>query len=165
MAEHGAKLSELKARRDQIDTAFDVTARDQREAAAQRYRDRMEASRAALVEEEQARLQAIADAEAATRALVDAINRAIAGNVKMGQLARELTASGKAPPALNANDLVERFSGRISGLMATVRGHPVRLGFNGVEWKGGSLYPPDRSWRDDEEKRIAAGIQPLIERT
>jgi hypothetical protein len=95
--------------------------------------------------------------------LVDGINRAIASNARMGALARELTASGKAPPALNANDLVERFSGRISGLMSKVRGHPVRLGFNGIEWKGGSLYPPDGSWVEDERRRIAAGLQPLLE--
>jgi hypothetical protein len=159
-----AEAASLEAELDRIDGELQVRARDAREAAAQQHRDRTEANRQALGEEEARRLQAVTDAEAATRALVDAINRAIASNVRLGQLARELTPNAKAPPALNANGLAERFSGRISSVMATIKGHPLRLGFNGVEWKGGSLYPPDGSWRDDEARRYAADLRPLIEK-
>ena len=100
-------------------------------------------------------------AEAATRALVDAIDRTLATNARMAKITQELSANGKVPMSLSAPDLVSRLSGRIAALMATIKGHRARLG--ALEWRGGSLYPPGRCWRDDEAAHMAAHLlEPLL---
>jgi hypothetical protein len=163
MAAHGERIAELKARRDAIDARFDVTAQERRSAAERQYREQVEANRKALLDEEERRLQAIADAEAATRALADAVNRAIASNARIGALAQSLTPSGKAPMSCNPIELVSRLSGRIASVLMTIRGHPIRFGY--IQWPNGpsGLFPADRNWRADESKRMAAGLQPLLE--
>jgi hypothetical protein len=163
MAEHGQKLTELKAQRDRIDAHFDVTARGARDLAAQQHRDRVEANRKALHDEVEALLADWDRLQAAVRVQVDAINSILARNARMATLARELPPSGKAPMALSRNDLVDRLSGRIASTMMTIPGHPQRFG--SVQWPSGApgLYPANREWRQDEERRITADIRPLIQ--
>lgn len=157
-----SQTATLDAQLAEIDGQLSIRERDRRAAAERERQERWEAQRKQLIEQEDARLQAIADAEAATRTLVDAINRTLATNARMAKIAQELSTNGKVPMSLNANDLVSRIGGRIAGLMATVKGHRNRLG--AIEWQGGSLYPPDRNWRQDEEKFMAAQLlQPLLE--
>ena len=161
VGEFKAEAARLESQLDVIDAQVGVRETDRRAVAARERQNRLAALRCQLVDEEQARLQAVAEAEAATRGLVDALNRTLASNARMATLAQGLSANGKVPGALNPYDLVSRLSGRISGLMETVAGHRGRFG--GLQWVGGSLYPPDRSWRDDEEKAMAAQLmQPLL---
>ena len=162
VGEFKAEAARLESQLDVIDAQVGVREMDRRAAAARERQARLKALRRQLVDEEQARLQAVADAEAATRALVDALDRTLARNARMAKIAQELSANGKVPGALNPYDLASRMAGRIASLMATVEGHRGRLG--GIEWVGGSLYPPDRDWRADEEKAMAAQLmQPLLE--
>jgi hypothetical protein len=158
-----AEVATLENKIAEIDAQIGVREMDRRAAAAAERQDRWETLRRQLVDEEEVRLQAVADAESATRALVDAINRTLASNARMQKMAQQLSTTGKVPRSLSPTDLVSRLSGRISGLMVTVVGHRGRFG--GIEWLGGSLYPPDRVWRADEERLMAAQLlQPLLEK-
>ena len=151
----------VEAELAEVDSIIDIRERDRREAAARQRREQRAAKEAALLGEHETRLQAVADAEAATRALVDAINRAIASNARMATLARELDPNGRGSGALNPLELVGRLANRMASVMGTIPGQRYRLGR--IEWPGGAsgLYPPDRNWRDGEDKQVAALIDPL----
>jgi chromosome segregation ATPase len=156
-----AEADALEAQIAEIDAQLGVRENDRRAAAAQQRETQWLAQRQALLDEEETRLVAIADAEAACRALVDAITRTLASHARLAKIAQALETGHKVPTALNVNDLVSRIAGRISSLMAQIPGHRSRLG--ALEWTGGSLFQADRSWRQDEERRMAAAlIQPLL---
>jgi hypothetical protein len=165
MAEHGEKLSKLCAAQDALDAEFGVAEQERRAAAEQRLEEEWRARRKALLDEEDVRLGAIADAEAAARALADAIGRTLASNARMASLAQALSPNGKVPMALNGADLVMRMAARLAAVMSTVKDDKGRRGWLGpIEWKGvHSVHPVNQDWHADEEKRIAAGLQPLIE--
>jgi hypothetical protein len=163
LAHYRDQIAALEGEMAKIDEELGVREMDRRAVAAKEREDKWHAQRQALIAEEEVRLKAVADAEAAARALVDALNRTFASNARLAKIAHDLSTTHKVPTALNANDLVMRMAGRLAGVMKTIRGHPHRLGQ--LEWPGGSLYPPDRCWRDDEERRIAVGVvQPHLEK-
>ena len=151
----------VEAELAEVDSLLNVRVRDQRAAAQRQKQEQRAAKEAALLAEHEARLTAVADAEAATRALVDAINRAIAANARMATLARELDPNGRGSGALNPMELVKRIACRMASVMSTIEGQRFRLGT--IEWPAGAsgLYPADRNWRDDEDKRVASLIDPL----
>ena len=162
VAEYRTQADALETELAEIDRELGVRERDRREAAARQKEERWLAQRNALLREEETRLQAIADAEAACRALVDAINRAFASTAQLAKIAQELSTTGNVPGALSTLELATRLGGRIAGVMSTIKSHRYRLG--SIEWQGGSLYPPERSWRDDEEKQMSTQmIQPILE--
>jgi hypothetical protein len=144
-----------------LDAQTGALERGRREAAERQRQERLLEQRRALVAESDRYAQHIEDAEKATRALVAALNATFESNNRMAQLARALSPNDKVPGVLNGMELVSRMAGRIAGAMGQVKGHRNRLG--SIEWIGGSLYPPDRSWVEDEARRIAAGLQPLVE--
>lgn len=157
-----ADTAALEEQISSLDREIGQRERDKRSAAADQQREQWLERRAALVEETETYLAAIADADAASHALLDALDRTFASNARVAKLAQQLSATGKVPMCLNAMSLASRLGGRIAGILSTVKGHRTRLG--AVEWSGGSLYPADRSWRDDEERQIAANLlQPLLE--
>jgi hypothetical protein len=158
-----AETTALEQQIEDLDRQIGARERHKRATAADEQRDLWLQRRAGLVEEVETYLTAIADANAAARALRDAVDRAFASNSRLAKLAQTLSVTGKAPTTCNPMDLASRLGGRIAGVMATVRGHRMRLG--SVEWSGGSLYPADKDWRADEEKRTAANLlQPLLEK-
>jgi hypothetical protein len=144
-----------------LDRETGVLARQKREAAADEQRELWLQRRAALVEESESYLSAVSDAEAATRALLDALDRTFASNARLAKLAQALSVTGKAPMSCNPMGLASRLGGRIAGLLSQVKGHRMRLG--AIEWAGGTLYPPDRIWRDQEERQLAANLlEPIL---
>jgi hypothetical protein len=146
-----------------LDREIGARERHKRAVAADEQRDLWLQRRAALIEEAEVYLAAMADADAATRALRDAVDRTFASNARLAKLSQTLSVTGKVPMALSAMSLASRLGGRIAAIMATVKGHRMRLG--AVEWSGGSLFPPDRSWRDEEERQVASQLlQPLLEK-
>lgn len=161
LASHGERIAELKAKRDEIDRAFDVSEQERRAAAEREREEAWRTKRKALLDEEDRRLEAVADAEAAARALADAVGRALASNQRMIGLAQSISADGRAPTVLSRNDLVQRLAFSISSIMATVPGHGLALG--PVRWHLHGQYPAARDWRADEERRVAAGLQQIIE--
>jgi hypothetical protein len=162
VASFKAETGVLEEQIADLDRQIGARERHKRAAAADEQRDAWLQRRAAMVEEVETYLTAISDANAAARALRDAVDRAFASNSRLAKLAQTLSVTGKAPTTCNPMDLASRLGGRIAGIMATVRGHRMRLG--SVEWSGGSLYPADKDWRAEEEKRTAANLlQPLLE--
>jgi hypothetical protein len=158
-----ADANALEAEIAEIDSQLGVRERDSREKAAAAKEQRWLEQRAELLRVEELRLKAVADAEAATRALVDAINRALEHTGKLAELARALSANHRVPSALSVHDLAARFGGRIAGQMQGVKGFRARLG--SISWTGGALFPAGHDWKSDEESRMAnAVIGPLIER-
>ena len=161
VATYREEIAALEGQMAEVDAAMGVRQKDLRAVAARERESQWNAQRQALVSEEEVRLQAVADAEKAARNLVDALNRTFAANARMAKIAHDLSTSRKVPMALSGTDLQSRMSGRLAAVMATVKGSRHRLG--AIEWRGGSLYSADSSWRDDEEKRMAAAvIQPLL---
>jgi hypothetical protein len=162
VSQYRAEASELEQQIAEIDAHLGVREQDRRTAAAKAREQQWRDQRQALVAEQDVLLAAVADAEAATRALVDALDRTFASNARMARIARDLSTTHKVPLGLSGTDLVSRMAGRLASVMKTVKGHPHRLG-TALEWRGASLYQPDTCWRDDEEKKLAAGvIQPLL---
>jgi hypothetical protein len=160
-----AETAELEEQIADLDRQIGATERSKRADAERGREERWFAQRQALLAEHEVLLQAIADSEAATRALVDAIDRTLASNARMAVLARELSTSGKVPMALSGTDLVSRLAGRIASVMATIRGHRNRFGALVWAGAGSTLYPVHVNWRQAEEKLVAAAIQPIIERS
>ena len=161
VAAYRSEADALEGQLLELDAELGVREMDRRAVAAQEREASWLAQRQALLAEEETRLQAIADAEAAARGLLDAVNRTLASQARMAKIAQGLSTSRKVPSALSLTDLASRMGGRIAGLMVLVKGHRNRLG--GIEWIGGALFSPDRNWRDDEEKTMAAQvIGPLL---
>jgi len=164
LSAHKSEAAVYEAQIAELDAELGLRERDKRDAAARQYQAQQRAQRQALLEEEGNRLQAIADAESATRALVDAITRMLAANAKEAKLVQQLSVSGKVPSALSATELVSRTALRHASLMMTIEGHRFRFG--PLAWPGGAsgLHPAERNWRDDEEAYMAKHVlQPLLE--
>jgi hypothetical protein len=119
-----------------IDRDVGARERHKRSEAAQQRQERWAAQRQQLLAEEQTRLQAVADCEAATRALVKAVEEILAANARMAKLAQQLSVNGKVPSALSATELVSRTAGRIASAMSTIKGHQHRFG--SLQWPGGA---------------------------
>jgi hypothetical protein len=92
MADHGAKLAELKQRRDRIDAEFSVTVREQREAAARQHRERVEAHQQGLRADIEAQLTDWQRLQAVTHEQRDLIDAMLARNARMSASAREFVA-------------------------------------------------------------------------
>jgi DNA repair exonuclease SbcCD ATPase subunit len=147
-----------------IDRDVGARERHKRDEAAQQRQDRWAAQRKQLLAEEETRLQAIENAERATRTLVEAVDELLTTTTRMAKLAQQLSVNAKVPSALSSIELVSRTAGRIASVMSTIRGHRQRFG--SLEWPGGAtgLYPPERSWREAEETLVAKQLlQPLLE--
>jgi hypothetical protein len=160
-----AEAAALEYQIADLDREVGAKARHQRTEAQRNRQDEWLQRRKALLEESEVRLTAIADAQAATRALVDAINRTLASNARMAKLAQQLSVNGKLPMALSATELVSRISGRIGSVLGTIKDHRHRFG--SLQWPGGSsgLYPANGpEWREAEESLVARQLlQPLLE--
>jgi hypothetical protein len=165
IAAHRAELDAHERDLAEIDQQAGIRERDRREAAAQQKQDRWLGMRQQLLKEEEQRLQAVEEAEQATRALVKAIDEIIASSARMSKLAQELSADRKAPSALNPMELVSRLGSRIAAVMMTIKGHHFRFG--AITWPSAAsgLYPANGpAWKDDEEQRMArALIGPLLQ--
>lgn len=158
-----AQAAELQEQIDQIDGQFGLRELDRRKAAAAAHETEIAAKRQALTAEHDAFLTAIADAETHARGLADAVTRAFRHNVALAVCARTLAPNGKVPMALNPLELANRLAGRLASVMSTIQGHRNRLG--PIDWPSSAgLYAPGSQWSADEQKRLAAGLQPLIER-
>ena len=128
VADYKQQAAALEAQLNQIDAQIGARARGQREEAEQqRQRDWIDKKKL-LLQEQESHLRAVADAEAACRALVNAVDRVIATNGRMAALTRALSVNSKVPSALNPMELVSRMAGRIASVMGTIQGHRNRLG-------------------------------------
>lgn len=162
VAEINAKSTELQEQIDQIDSQLGARELDRRAAAAKAHDEEVAAKRRALASEAEAYLSAIADAEAHARGLADAITRAFRHNAALAVIARTLAPNGKIPMALNPLELANRLAGRLASVMSTIAGHRNRLG--PIDWPSSAgLYPPASNWREDEQRRLRAAMQPLTE--
>ncbi|HXF55288.1 MAG TPA: hypothetical protein VNK52_14320 [Hyphomicrobiaceae bacterium] len=163
-AEYKAKAAALESEIARIDAQIGVRERDKRAAADQQRTAEWLEQRKALLEEVELALQAEADAEAASRALAEAITRRLASNARLSKIARALAVNGRMPTALNVMELASRLACRHAAIMATIPGHRDRLG--SIAWPAGAsgLYPADRNWRAEEERRLMTHlVQPLLE--
>lgn len=162
VAKINAQSTELQAQIDQIDGQLGARELDRRAAAAKAHDAEIAAKRQALTAEVEAYLTAIADAEAHARGLADAVTRAFHHNAETAKAARVLAPNGKVPMALNPLELANRLAGRLASVMSTIAGHRNRLG--PIDWPSSAgLYPPASEWRGDEQRRLAAAIQPLTD--
>ena len=160
-----AKFADIEEQITNLDRQIGARERTRRADAERERQDRWQAQRQELLAEADVFLGAIGAAENSTRDLVRALDEIIASNGRIAALARELSVDRKAPTAANPFELVGRIAGRLASVMSTVKGHRNRLG--PLEWPGGlcGLYPANLSWRDAEEKRLAAALlQPLSEK-
>ena len=160
-----AKFADIEEQITNLDRQIGARERTRRADAERERQDRWQAQRQELLAEADVFLGAIGAAENSTRDLVRALDVIIASNGRIAALARELSVDRKAPTAANPFELVGRIAGRLASVMSTVKGHRNRLG--PLEWPGGlcGLYPANLSWRDAEEKRLAAALlQPLSEK-
>lgn len=78
---------------------------------------------------------------------------------KLGAKIHEYTGHS-TPIMLQPSAVASRIGGRIAAVMATVPGCRARLG--GVQWLGGSLYPPEVNWRAQEVKHLWREIEEII---
>jgi hypothetical protein len=162
-AEWDAQKADLRTKIDQIDSHTGARELDRRKAAAAAHEAEIAAKRQVLTGEHDAFLTAIADAEAHARGLADAVTRAFRHNAALSVAARTLAPNGKVPMALNPMELASRLAGRLASVMSTIPGHRNRLG--PIDWpSSGGLWSADSQWSSAEEKRLAAGLQPLMER-
>jgi hypothetical protein len=133
MAEHGERLADLKRRRDEIDKAFAVTAREAeaaRERAAAEAHDALEAQFNGAAE---AYLAGMGKAEEHLSDFVAHVNEAIAAHTEMRHLASKLAAGRKIQmAALNPRDMITRLGGRIAGMLRKIKlpdqGATIRIG-------------------------------------
>jgi DNA repair exonuclease SbcCD ATPase subunit len=144
----------------EIDSQIGARERGKRDAAAQQWQELRRAQRRELVETSEVRFSALEEAEAATLALIDALERVLSANARMAKLAQEL-GTGKVPSGLSERDLVARLSGQLAARMQGLKGHKFRFG--SIEWVGASLHGSQVSWREQDERRIAADLRPLLE--
>lgn len=145
-----------------LDMELGTRERDRRAAEAEQRRSQWFDQRQQLVDAEEQRLAEIEDAEAATRALADAISRIIGINKRMIVLARDLSSTKKVPSALNEMELVNRIARRIAAVMSTVPGRRHRFGH--IEWHYTGQLEPEDSWRTAEESYIAREVLgPLLQ--
>jgi hypothetical protein len=158
------EVAALEAELGEIDRTIGARELARREAAGKQREEEWLAQRRQLLDLEEQRLQALANAQAAARALVKAINVVFGANKQMTTLARSLSLDRKVPAALSERELEARMAGRLAATMGTIDGHRYRFG--PIEWPGGpaGLYAPERSWRDEEEALAAKQLlQPLLE--
>lgn len=163
IAAHDARIAELRAQRDEIDAAYDV--RRRREAAQQA--DAWRKERHAIADELEAEFAAyLDDAEAAQAALKELAKRVSSlrqRQANMRRLSGRIHVDGGKHYGLNPADLNSRLGGGISAEMRLVKDHVGMIGnLGGINWIGGSLYPPEKSWREREEKMLAPDIQQLV---
>jgi hypothetical protein len=164
VAQYRADADALERELAVVDAELDVRENDRRDAAARLKQEQWLARRKAIVEESEVRLQAVEDCERATRALVQALERILANNARMKDLAVALSVDGKAPMALNPMELVARMAGRIAAVMSTVKDH--RHQFGSLIWpsSASALHPTNGpTWRQSEESLLTRQLlEPLL---
>lgn len=142
-----------------IDAAETERTRRERAAADQQWRTRRDRLRGELARQEELRLAAIADANAAARTLAAALGRVLAISDGVARLAHQI--AGKAAPMpLGAPAVRSRLGGRLAAILASVPGCRARLG--SCSWSHFSLYGDADEWLDAEHKIMAPHLAPLI---
>ena len=155
----GAEIDALENELTSLNEAVGERAKAKRAEAQLEYTKRLAEKRHKLAAKEKKRLEAIADAEVATRTLVEAIGRVLRVSEDMGKLAHDIS-GGPVPTPLQHTDVATRFGGRLASIMGTLPGHQYRLG--SVEWRGGSFYTLNQNWREAEEKLLTGHLSPLL---
>jgi len=167
LAAHNAKVAALRAKRDEIDESFRVTAREKAEAAERQREVHEQALRASLVEHEAVRLQAIEQAQGHLRSFVASVNEAFAAHARVREIANQIAGGARVLTGLSPTDFASRMGGRIAGHLSEIRvpgalkGSVNRIG--ALELPNSSLYSPNQSWREREEAAVASAIEMLIE--
>lgn len=172
VAAHQQGLAALDEKLKEIDAIIGLTVRDERAAAGEQHLQQVHTARTALLEAEQERLTAIADAEGATRALVDALKRAIAANAIIVRRARDLAPEGSrwsAPEAISQSGLISRLSIRVAAIIASI-GKGPQYAFGCLSWSanviGNERYRAGTDWRAVEEALVQRQvIAPLLKGT
>lgn len=154
-----ARINRLEIELDALTEAEGALAERQRAEAEAKRLARLGELRSELAGLEEQRLEAIEMAELSARNLVDAINKALAANKVMAKLAHQISGTA-APMPMHQPDFVSRLSGRISGLLASIKGHGFRFG--GFTWFSQGLYPASQNWAEREVACLKAHIEPLI---
>jgi hypothetical protein len=167
LADHGAKIAALKARRDQIDNAFGISARDKAAAQVQARQERYEALVEALRVAEDARCAAVERIEGHAHGLRDAIIEAFAAADQERVVAKELATLARSGrpnfPAMSQPDFAQRTGGRIGGLMETLP--PLyRRQLGPVNWGAeAAFYPADKTgWAERERHHFELDIESAI---
>lgn len=155
----GAEIDALENELASLHEAVGERAKQKRAEAQLEYTKRIAEKRHKLAAQEKKRLEAVADAEVATRTLVESIGRVLRISDDMGKLAHDIS-GGPVPTPLQHTDVATRLGGRLAGVMSTLPGHQYRLG--SVEWRGGSFYPLNQNWREAEEKLLTGHLSPLL---
>lgn len=148
-----AAIAEIKHRLQTLDSAKD---RETETACRPKRREQL---REDITKLETKRLQAWQDAEVAARRLVQCLSSVISVSQEEASVLRELMGSA-VPARIQRAEVSSRIGGRIASVMATIPGHRARMG--AIEWRGGSSYPPDQNWREQEEKALGSEINAVI---
>jgi hypothetical protein len=165
LAAHGAKIAALKAKRDEIDSAFGVRARAAAEAEARARQEQYDRLVGELRQAENARCASVDKIEHHVRGLHTAIREANTSAGEVRALALELAALGgierPSIPRTNQSDFVSRLGLRVSGIMTTL-GSAGRLG--SITWgTAHSAYPAAATgWGQMERAHFAPDLDALI---
>jgi hypothetical protein len=176
LAEHGAKISALKARRDAIDAQFGISARE----AEERQQREDEQAKQALVDAMNAAAEtyfaATHEAEQCLAAFVSWQNEATAAHTALRRTANVMSRGAKTPTAFSSVEMMTRLGRRIGSALRGVKS-PDRAGAVTVEI--GPLKLPAEivsprvpqpgeevavlSWREKEERALAGAVAQMIE--
>jgi uncharacterized protein (DUF3084 family) len=168
MAEHGAKIAELKSKRDAIDATFEVDAAKAKEARAKARGERLQAHCNELVAVEASRLDHIANAQELLEKAVAEINAAFDDHSRLREIARALTPGVSMPAlmALSPTDLANRTGAWVMGLLKGVR---LPGALPGAAHHIGPLalltsihFRQDMTWREREERVVAPAIEAAV---
>ena len=155
----GREIADLEAQLAGLDDAAGAAVLAEREAAERERIERRARLRGELGEFERERLAAFAEAERATRDLVEAVNKVIAASHFEAKTAHLITADS-VPIPLQAGATATRLGGRIGSILATIAGHPQRLG--DLVWRGHGLYGADADWSEAERAVMASHFEILM---
>lgn len=114
--------------------------------------------RAELLQLEERRLEAVAQAEAGLRAFVESINAVSSISTDMVDVCSRLRT--KAPSQLSAPATASRMGQTVVAVLSTIKGHPRRYG--SLEWIG-SVHKPDADWASVERKALASALAIITE--
>ena len=164
LSSHAQRITELKAKRDAIDTTFGVKAHEHAQQEAWEHAQQQEAWCADLTEADRTVLTALQEAEALFTAAVEKLNAAFnahdgrrkAANAMRGGL--RLTMSIDLSPSEFTRRVVGGLCARLAGLTVC---RMNRIG--ALSLPNWSLYPTSESWASREWRHTAESVRLLIE--
>lgn len=164
LAQREDRLGQLRAQRDAIDQEFGIRRKQRADEAAQQRQQEYLRLRKALIEDEEARLHEIQNAEAHLTAALDAINAAVAAHGRQRATAKAIVAmsgSDKIPNQFDALQFTNRLMGRFASIIRAK--NKGRIAFSYFNLAGQNAYfdhPTD--WRSQEERESAPAVAQLI---